>query len=47
LVRVGELVAAGTLRAPIERFYPLDQVPEALRHLGEGRALGKLVIEVG
>jgi NADPH:quinone reductase-like Zn-dependent oxidoreductase len=47
LVRVGELVAAGTLRATIERFYPLDQVPEALRHLGEGRALGKLVIEIG
>ena len=47
LIRVGEMVAAGTLRATIERTYTLDEVPEALRHLGEGRALGKLVIEIG
>ena len=47
LIRVGEMVAAGTLRATIERTYNLDEVPEALRHLGEGRALGKLVIEIG
>jgi NADPH:quinone reductase-like Zn-dependent oxidoreductase len=47
LIRVAEMVAAGTLRATIERTYTLDEVPEALRHLGEGRALGKLVIEIG
>lgn len=47
LVRVGDMVAAGTLRATIEHTYPLEGVPEALRHLGEGRALGKLVIEIG
>jgi len=47
LIRVGEMVADGTLRATIERTYTLDEVPEALRHLGEGRALGKLVIEMG
>lgn len=47
LIRVGEMVAAGTLRATIERTYTLDEVPEALGHLGEGRALGKLVIEIG
>ena len=35
------------VRTTIERTYPLNGVPEALRHLGEGRALGKLVIEVG
>ena len=27
--------------------YPLEGVPEALRRLGEGRALGRLVIEMG
>jgi NADPH:quinone reductase-like Zn-dependent oxidoreductase len=47
LIRVGEMVADGTLSATIERTYPLDEVPDALRHLGEGRALGKLVIEIG
>ncbi len=41
------MAATGSPRAVIERTYPLDGVPEALRHLGEGRALGKLVIEVG
>lgn len=47
LIRVGEMVADSTLSATIERTYPLDEVPDALRHLGEGRALGKLVIEIG
>jgi NADPH:quinone reductase-like Zn-dependent oxidoreductase len=46
LAKAAEMVAAGELRTCIERTYPLDGVPEALRHLGEGRALGKLVIEV-
>ncbi|HEU4916634.1 MAG TPA: zinc-binding dehydrogenase [Acidimicrobiia bacterium] len=41
------MAATGSLRAVIERTYPLNGVPEALRQLGEGRALGKLVIEVG
>jgi len=47
LLRVADMVVAGTIRTSIERTYPLEGVPEALRHLGEGRALGKLVIEVG
>lgn len=47
LLRVARMAATGSLRAVIERTYPLDGVPEALRHLGEGRALGKLVIEIG
>jgi NADPH:quinone reductase-like Zn-dependent oxidoreductase len=41
------MVVAGELRTTIERRYPLERVPEALSHLGQGRALGKLVIEVG
>lgn len=47
LLRAAELVVAGELRTTIDRTYPLDGVPDALRHLGEGRALGKLVIEIG
>lgn len=46
LTRVADMVAAGALRTPIERTYPLQEAPEALRHLGENRALGKLVIEI-
>ena len=44
--RAGEMVDAGELRTTVERSYPLEGLPEALRHLGEGRALGKLVIEM-
>jgi NADPH:quinone reductase-like Zn-dependent oxidoreductase len=47
LLRVADLVVAGSLRTTIERTFPLAAVPDALRHLGEGRALGKLVIEIG
>jgi NADPH:quinone reductase-like Zn-dependent oxidoreductase len=47
LRRVADLVVGGAVHTTIERTYPLHGVPEALRHLGEGRALGKLVIEVG
>lgn len=46
LLRVADMVVAGTLHTNIERTYPLDGVPEALRHLGEGCALGKLVVEI-
>lgn len=46
MARVADLVVTGALRTSIERSYPLDEVPDALRHLGEGRALGKLVIEM-
>jgi NADPH:quinone reductase-like Zn-dependent oxidoreductase len=28
----------------IERTFGLDEVPQALAHVGEGRALGKVVI---
>lgn len=43
---VAESVVAGEFRIPIERTYSLDEVPDALAHVGEGRALGKVVIEV-
>jgi NADPH:quinone reductase-like Zn-dependent oxidoreductase len=44
LERITQLCAAGKIAPVIDKRYPLSQVPEALRYLGEGRARGKLVI---
>ena len=38
------LCAAGDVRVHIDRAFPLDGVPAALAHVGEGRALGKVVV---
>ncbi len=43
---LGGLLQSGTLQPVIEKEYPLEQVPDALRYLGEGHARGKLVITV-
>jgi len=39
-----DLCVAGHLRIHIDRTCTLDEVPEALAHVGEGRALGKVVV---
>jgi NADPH:quinone reductase-like Zn-dependent oxidoreductase len=44
---VADLCVAGEVRIHVHRTYPLDQVPAALAEVGEGRALGKVVVEVG
>lgn len=41
---VAERCIAGEIRPYIERTFSLEEVPEALAHVGEGRALGKVVI---
>jgi NADPH:quinone reductase-like Zn-dependent oxidoreductase len=46
LVFMTELCEAGKVVPVIDRRYPLSEVPEALRYLGEGRAKGKVVIAV-
>lgn len=38
------LIESGKLNPIIEDQYPLDEVPRALKHLGEGHVKGKLVI---
>lgn len=43
---LGELLAAGTVRSVIERRFELDRVVDALNHLGEGHARGKIVVTV-
>lgn len=39
-----EMLEAGTLTAPIDRRYPLDEVVSALRYVDEGRAMGKVLV---
>jgi NADPH:quinone reductase-like Zn-dependent oxidoreductase len=41
------LVRDGTLRPIVDRTYPLEQVPDALRRMAAGEAMGKLVIAIG
>ncbi|WP_426514715.1 NAD(P)-dependent alcohol dehydrogenase [Dactylosporangium sp. McL0621] len=43
---VTERCVAGELEIRIDRTFSLDEVPEALAHVGEGRALGKVVVLV-
>jgi NADPH:quinone reductase-like Zn-dependent oxidoreductase len=42
-----ERCAAGEVRIHIDRTFGLDEVPEALAHVGAGRALGKVVVTPG
>lgn len=41
-----ELCQAGKIRIVVDRRYRLEEVPEALRYLGEGHAKGKVVVTV-
>ncbi|MBT8227145.1 MAG: NAD(P)-dependent alcohol dehydrogenase [Dactylosporangium sp.] len=43
---VAGLCAAGDLGIHIDRTFTLDEVPEALAQVGEGRALGKVIVSV-
>ncbi len=47
LAGIAQLVADGTITPIIDQVLPLDQVPAAIRRVGDGRALGKIVIKVG
>lgn len=44
LAELGALIAAGEVKPAIDRVYPLAETPEAFRRIGEGQALGKLVV---
>ena len=43
---LAEFLRTGRLAPVIDKRYPLDEVPEAVRYLEEGRVMGKVVITV-
>jgi NADPH:quinone reductase-like Zn-dependent oxidoreductase len=43
---LADLCISGQVGIHIDRTFGLDEVPNALRHVGEGRALGKVVVQV-
>ena len=47
LALVGEFIATGKVTPVIDQCYGLSEVPEAIRHLEEGHARGKVVISLG
>ena len=46
LVLLKELIEAGKVTPVIDRIYPLNEAPEAIRYLQEGHARGKIVLTV-
>jgi NADPH:quinone reductase-like Zn-dependent oxidoreductase len=44
LERLAGFLGAGSVVPSIDRVYPLEQVPEAMRHLADGQARGKVVV---
>ena len=46
LDRLAEYFEAGTVRPSVDRTYPLDQVPDAMRHLEAGDVRGKVAITI-
>jgi NADPH:quinone reductase-like Zn-dependent oxidoreductase len=44
LERLTDLIEAGKVTPSIDRTYPLDQAPDAMRHLIDGKARGKIAI---
>jgi NADPH:quinone reductase-like Zn-dependent oxidoreductase len=47
LLAITELCEAGKIVPAIDRLYALEEVPEAMRYVGDGHAKGKVVITVG
>jgi NADPH:quinone reductase-like Zn-dependent oxidoreductase len=44
LIVLKELIEAGKVTPVVDRAYPLGETPEAIAHVGEGHAQGKVVI---
>jgi NADPH:quinone reductase-like Zn-dependent oxidoreductase len=43
---VTDLIETGRLILAIDRTYPLHEVPDAIRHVEEGRTRGKVIVTV-
>jgi NADPH:quinone reductase-like Zn-dependent oxidoreductase len=46
LERLTDLIEAGQVTPSIDRTYPLDRVPDAMRHLASGQVRGKAAITI-
>jgi NADPH:quinone reductase-like Zn-dependent oxidoreductase len=46
LERLTDLIEAGKVTPSVDRSYPLERVPEAMRHLAAGEARGKIAITI-
>jgi NADPH:quinone reductase-like Zn-dependent oxidoreductase len=46
LERLTRLIETGRVTPSIDRTYPLDEAADAIRHLADGRARGKVVISI-
>ena len=46
LDRLAEHLEAGTVKPRVDRTYPLDKVPDAMRHLIDGHVRGKVAITI-
>ena len=46
LEELRKLLEAGTVRPVVDRTFPLEEVPAAIRYLRDGRARGKVVIAI-
>ena len=46
LEEMARLFLAGEVVPKVEQVYPLEQVADALRHVGEGRVMGKVVVSL-
>ncbi|MCF5674324.1 zinc-binding dehydrogenase, partial [Pseudomonas syringae] len=46
LGKIGELLENGQIKPVIDRVFPFEQAREGLEYLGQGRAKGKVVIQI-
>ncbi|MDD0837632.1 NADP-dependent oxidoreductase [Curvibacter sp. HBC61] len=46
LAHIGALLSAGSLRPVIDKVFPFDQAQAALAYLAQGRAKGKVVVQI-
>jgi NADPH:quinone reductase-like Zn-dependent oxidoreductase len=46
LAEIGELLEAGTIQPVIDKVFPFEQAKEALAYLEQGRAKGKVVVQI-
>jgi NADPH:quinone reductase-like Zn-dependent oxidoreductase len=46
LEELRRLLESGAIKPVVDRSFPLDEVPEAIRYLRDGRARGKIVVTI-